>query len=198
MFVLEYCDDPNKPVLQAGNIKYESDFQQEYIDKLKEIDRFTYLIDMYTIMESCAEDLISIKIEDVNDFWKVNKALLNYVNAVYSYKEFVNSYDPPLREIKEKYYLHKKWYRFVCDYRNRVIHQSTIIKDYSPGSNEIYIDLDEVIERQNSLQKANSVKFKMVLEDLKGEAKIIKGRSYLSMKYVTQNKLYPKEWTVES
>ena len=76
MFVLEYCDDPNKPVLQAGNIKYESDFQQEYIDKLKEIDRFTYLIDMYTIMESLFVKLVVSKSDFYSYYIPTGKGLV--------------------------------------------------------------------------------------------------------------------------
>ena len=190
MFVLEFCDNPNNPILISGLVSYSDTFEYEFISRSKALDKFIYLVDMHRIIESCASELVNVSIDEIEEFWKINKCLMNYVNAVYSYKEFVNSYDPPLKKITEHYYHQKKWYRFVCDYRNRVIHQSTIIKDYCPGSKDIFVDLDEVIEIQegfqfkNDYQRKNSEKVKGVLEELKKESKVINGKNYLSMKYV--------------
>lgn len=190
MFVLKFCDNPNDPILIPGQVSYSDTFEDEFISQSKALDKFIYLVDMYRIIESCASDLVNVSIDETEEFWKINKLLLNYVNSVYSYKEFVNSYDPPLKKITEHYYKQKKWYRFVCDYRNRVIHQSIIIKDYCPESKDIFVDLDEVIEIQegfqfkNEHQQKNSEKFKDILEELKKESKVINGKNYLSMKYV--------------
>ncbi len=190
MFVLEFCDNPNNPILIPGQVSYSDTFEYEFISQSKALDKFIYLVDMYRIIESCASELVNVSIDETEEFWKINKFLLNYVNSIFSYKEFVNSYDPPLKKITEHYYQQKKWYRFVCEYRNRVIHQSTIIKDYCPGSKDIFVDLDDVIEIQegfqfkNDYQRKNSEKFKGILEELKKESKVRKGKNYLSMKYV--------------
>ncbi len=192
MFVLEYCNDPENADLHPGNQTFTDSFEKEFDKEINSLDRFIYLIDMFRIIESCSEDLVGVTINNMDEFWKINKCLLNYVNSVYSYKEFINSYDPPLKRITEDYYRSKKWYRFVCDYRNRVIHQSTIIKDYARGSMDIFVDLDEVIEIQESFhfekesQRRNSERFAAVLVEMKKEAKVMQGKHFLSMKYIAK------------
>lgn len=151
MYILEYCDDPERGALFDGRCSYDDSFSDKYIEHLKALDRFMYLADMYRITRSCAADLQELQGGDTVEFWMINKALLNYLNAVYSYKEYVNSYDPPLEEITDGYYYNRKWYRFVCDYRNRVIHQSTIIKDRSTKTGDVFIDLDEIIAVQEEV-----------------------------------------------
>lgn len=155
MFITEYCDDPDNIVcLDCGDHNYSDAIFDEYDSKLKILDRYMYLIDTYSIIMDCSCDLQNITPKSEDAFWRVNKYLLNYVNAVYCYREFVNSYDPPLNAITDKYYKDENgrfWYRFVCDYRNRVIHQSVILRDFAPGDGDVFIDLDELINEQNRI-----------------------------------------------
>lgn len=129
MFELEYCSNPEIGELHSSGIKFDYQYDVEFDSKLKTLDKFLFLVDMHTIIDSCAKDFLEITIDDFDEFWKINKRLLNFVNAVYGYKEYVNSYEPSLKSITEKYYNMKKWYRFLCDFRNYIIHQSIIIKD---------------------------------------------------------------------
>lgn len=151
MYVLEYCDNPENAELRDGHISYEDSFSDEYLARLRDLDRFMFLADMFRIMQSCTADFLELPDGKDVEFWQVNKSLINYLNAVYSYKEYVNSYDPPLKEITDGYYYEQKWYRFVCDYRNRVIHQSTILKDRNIKTGDVYIDLDDMVSIQQGV-----------------------------------------------
>lgn len=190
MFVLEYCCDPENRKLHPTFQSYDNSIEEEFEKKIQSLDKFEYLINMFLIIESCTIDLVNVSITTTDEFWRINKVLLNYVNAVYSYKEFINGSFPSLKIITEDYYENKKWYRFICDYRNRVIHQSTVIKDYNPGSNDIYVNLDEMIEVQKSLifekgiKRKSGEKFIAVLSSMKDEADLIDGKNYISMKYI--------------
>lgn len=193
MFYQEYCDEPEHGKLQPSGRHFNDSFQIEADQKLAGLDRFMYLADMFKIIEDCSHDFLSFETTQDIQFWKINKHLLNYVNAVYSLKEYVNSYAPPLTKVTEKYYQSEDWYRFICDYRNRIIHQSAIIKDVSPKSGDIFINLDELIQIQSKVvseskdnHKANAERFKTVLEGLLTSSLAIEGQRYLSMKSIIQ------------
>jgi hypothetical protein len=144
MFVLEYCDDPEKEEIKISGITYDDSIATKYEKACKTLENYIYLIDMFKIIHSCA-DLLSLNTMD-KDYWKVNKALLNYVNAIYSFKELADGFVPPISFITEKYYQKEKWYRFVCDFRNSVTHESVISKDYD--KDEAYVMLDKLIDIQ--------------------------------------------------
>lgn len=151
MYILEYCNDPEHADLKDGHRNFDDYFPLEFNNALNALDRFLYLTDMHRIIVSCASDFLHLQGGEEVEFWQINKYFLNYLNAVYSYKEFVNSYDPPLKEITDGYYYKRRWYRFICDYRNRVIHQSTIIKDRSNETGDVFINIDEIIEIQEAV-----------------------------------------------
>lgn len=157
MFVTEYCNDPNNiGILQTGTATYSDSISEEFDEKIRMMDRFLYLVDNYAIIRDCADDLKAIQPHNDERFWTVNKCLLNYVNAVFCYREFINNYDPPLTRIADQYYrfdFGKEWYRFVCELRNHVIHQSIIIRTYDPATGEIYIDLADLLEKQRKKTK---------------------------------------------
>ena len=145
MYILEYCNDPEHADLKDGHRNFDDNFPLEFNNALNALNRFLYLTDMHRIIVSCASDFLHLQGGEEVEFWQINKYFLNYLNAVYSYKEFVNSYDPPLKEITDGYYYKRRWYRFICDYRNRVIHQSTIIKDRSNETGDVFINIDEIM-----------------------------------------------------
>lgn len=151
MYILEYCNDPEHADLKDGHRNFDDNFPLEFNNALNALNRFLYLTDMHRIIVSCASDFLNLQGGEEVEFWQINKYFLNYLNAVYSYKEFVNSYDPPLKEITDGYYYKRRWYRFICDYRNRVIHQSTIIKDRSNETGDVFINIDEIIEIQEAV-----------------------------------------------
>ena len=147
----DYPEDQEYHPLKAGVKQYDDSISEQYLKALNALDRFTFLIDIYRIQESCTQALLTLRGGTNQEFWQLNLCLMNYLNAVYSYKEYINSYDPPLKRITENYYKNKKWYRFVCDYRNRVIHQSTFVKDWNKITGDIYIDLEEMICVQSNV-----------------------------------------------
>lgn len=155
MYKTKYTDNPgsNEELLPCS-CTHDDNFATDYETCLNNLDRFMFLVDMYRIVRSCTADLLALKSGQDTDFWYINKILINYLNAVFSYKEYVNSYEPPLKEITDDYYYNQKWYRFVCDYRNRVIHQSTIIRDRSVKTGDIFIDIDDMIRTQNDVLAA--------------------------------------------
>ena len=192
MYEVEYCNKPENGEIKSAHQQLDNCFCDGFHKKLKDLDRFIFLVDMHTIIESCAEDLKNIAIDDFDMFWKVNKRLLNYVNAVYGYKEYVNNYDPPLSVITESHYKQRKWYRFICDFRNYIIHQSIIIKDYRPADADIFINIEEIIDilaaypYPNGWQRQNAENFSKWLEILKADSVPIKDSHYLSMKYIVK------------
>lgn len=98
MYVLEYCNDPENAELKDGHRSFDDSFPSKFEATLNALDRFIYLTDMYRIITSCASDFLQLQGGEETEFWQINKCFLNYLNAVYSYKEFVNSYDPPLKK----------------------------------------------------------------------------------------------------
>ncbi len=116
-------------------ITYEDTFSEEFDSTLKKLDCFVYYAQLFQIVRSCKEELVSFSIWKKNDFWMANKYLLNYVNAVYSFREYtkdgVYSDHKTMVDIDKQYYERYKWYTFICNYRNRITHQSALIKDYA-------------------------------------------------------------------
>lgn len=164
----------------------------------------------FNVINSCSQDFLNIGEGGLTEFWEINKYFLNYLNAVYSYKEFINSYSPSIKDISNRYYYKQRWYRFVCDYRNRVIHQSTIIKNRNPSTGDIYIDYMEIrsiqekiiqslkiklineteIEKKDNIKKqlTNATRILTNWDNLIGKDPImIQGKPYKSMKEIIQN-----------
>lgn len=146
MITAPLADSSNDTCVSNANHDTLKDTINRTVDVL---DRFVYLVDIYRIIVDSTDEFMCYKVEQHRHFWKSIKYQLNYVNAVYSFKEYVlNCYgkDSTVAQIIKKYYEQANWYTFICNYRNRVIHQSALIKDYDLNSREIFIDLDELIE----------------------------------------------------
>ena len=96
-----------------------------------------------------------------------------------------------LKSITEKYYNQRRWYRFLCDFRNYIVHQSIIIKDYRPSNGDVFINIEEVAkllseyEYPKDWQRRNAEDFTKWLESFKEESLEIKDDHFLSMKNVT-------------
>lgn len=134
------------------NVRYDDSFLNEYCNKLEILDRFIYLLDMFKIIEDATTKIEQMTFSDDDNYWKISKCLLDYVNTIFSYKEYVRSFMPLKRNgnykmdnrVNDKYYKEENWYRFICEYRNRVIHHGTRINDYSLKKNEFYIIVDSL------------------------------------------------------
>lgn len=150
-----YCLNPDNPSsLSKSFITYPVEFSELYNKILDDFDQFIYLLDTYKILKDCFKDFITFKANSDENFWKINKLLFNYVNVVYIFKEFSNNYshEEELREIVNKYYNKNEWFKFICDYRNAVIHQFAIIKDIRENK-EFYLNIDELA---NILKKSSN------------------------------------------
>ena len=192
-----YCSEPEEGEIHSTGKQYNDCFSDEYEEMLEKLDKFVYLIDMYKIIEDCAADLENVHIDNKYEFWKANKCLLNYVNAVFSFKEFIRHNKPSVECISEPYWEKRGWYKNTCELRNRIIHQSTIIKDYHLRSGKIYINLDELIETQQEVMKTLKNKkredaeaFVKYLEDIRNKSEDIDGQYYLEMKYIAKQTNY--------
>ena len=156
-------------------------------------DNYIYLVILYRIIMDCYNDFNSFRVEYKNDFWKVNKYLLNYVNAIYSFKEYIkNCYGQTsdVYKIVDGYYQTTNWYTFLCNYRNRIIHQSAVIKDYDVKSGDAYIDFDDLIEltklhiKSSRTGEENGKKFIRFLERQYPKTKLNGDHHYMSAKRV--------------
>lgn len=151
-----YCLNPNDTSNPLNsNHTYSDEFPKLYNKILDNLDQFIYLLDTYTIIKDCFNDFSSFETNSNNEkFWKINKLLFNYVNSVYIFKEFANNYshDTELKIIINNYYKKDKWFRFICDYRNAVIHQFSIIKDIGKND-EYFLNIDELVKVLNKSSK---------------------------------------------
>lgn len=187
MFELEYCDDPEKGKLKNSGITYEDTFAKEFENACVVLDNFIYLLDMFKIIQSCSEDLVSVDTME-EEYWKVNKALLNYVNAIYSFKELADGFVPPIKPITEKYYHMEKWYRFVCDFRNSVVHESVISTEFN--KDDAFIKLDKLIDIQvhrkttKVSQEDNRKRQIAYMEEMKKNALVHEGKHYYGVKKI--------------
>lgn len=158
----------------GDSYKYSGNtFDDSALDTIKEIKRETdaliYFLVMYRVVKSSVLQHLSFSMKSMGDYWKSVEKLLNCLNAIYSFKEYIDSeycdrnkrnYDENVENIKEKYYKNYQWYTFACNYRNRIIHQAAFAKDFDPETGDTYIDLDEFREYLNNLLGPNSKKNK--------------------------------------
>lgn len=152
MYRVEYCDDPNNPILIKGEEEYGSDFEIEYEKNMDILDNFEALTMMYKIIELCKNELY-LALDDENTLWpEINKVWLNYLNSIYSCKEFISNYEPSLMDVHDKYYKKDGWYRFICDYRNKVVHSSEIIRERTLEKKEILVEYDGVHETKRKVR----------------------------------------------
>ncbi len=199
MYRLEFCDDPNNPKLFDGEIEYEDSFEQEFMKHMGVLDKYEGLTIMYRIVESCRQDLYYAFDNEERDWWEVNKAWLNYLNAIYSCKEFIGNYEPSIMEVHDKYYKKMGWYRFICDYRNIVIHSSELIVVCSDESKEFLVGYDKVQEVFRRIKSAKNTKEELkeikrfIIEELNTEIYTynLKG-AIKEEKYISVRKLADK------
>ena len=72
MFELEYCSNPEIGELHSSGIKFDYQYDVEFDSKLKTLDKFLFLVDMHTIIDSCAKDFLEITIDDFDEFYMQN------------------------------------------------------------------------------------------------------------------------------
>ena len=158
MFTVFYVDENDENAISTDNV-FEDSIETDVERRVNFFDRFIYLACMYRIIVDCSKDFEVFRVEKKQEFWRVNKYLLNYVNSIYSFKEYIrNCYgkDSSTYKIVDRYFEKGEWFTFICNYRNRIIHQSTVIKDYDMKTGEVYICLEELIDAAKQQMNENN------------------------------------------
>lgn len=90
----------------------------------------------------------------VDSFWVGNKFVLDYVNSVYNLKEYLENYDhvndynsPIYAPINTAYSDTNSWFRFICEFRNCLIHHSGLIKDIDMKG-KLWVSIDDFIDAE--------------------------------------------------
>lgn len=189
-----FYKDSNNEYLKSTDVILEDTIKQQIDHIVTNLDRFIYLANMYRILEDCFLDFRSFHIEKKQEFWKSNKYLLNYVNAVYSFKEYIGKCygnADNVYNIINKYYNNAEWFTFLCNYRNRIIHQSTVIKDYDQNG-AVYVKLEDLVEstkqqmKENRKGKDNAERFIAFVEGQFSNASIMENAHYLPVMQIIE------------
>ena len=152
MFITEYCDNPvnvKREQLRVGPGEYEDGIFTDYKRRLRILDKLLYLDDTFTIALDAGDSFVGSMPQGTTIFWEINKNLLNYVNAIFCLHEIINSYDSVIKSTTDVFWRKQNgrfWYRFVCEYRDCVVHHSIRIKKYFAANGDIIICIDELIE----------------------------------------------------
>lgn len=190
----------NGDLYEYGGNTYEDSVLDTIKGIKSETNALIYYLVMYRVVKSSVSQHISFSMKSMDDYWESVEKLLNCLNAIYSFKEYIDSeycdpnkdnYNENVRKIKEKYYQSFQWYTFACNYRNRIIHQAAFAKDFDPETGDTFIDLDEFHEYLEKLLGPISKKNKNTLRiirfvDQQMEYSLIKqdGHRCLPTKYV--------------
>lgn len=155
MFIEKFCPNPSiiktESDLDTGVRHYDDSILEEYESIATFIDKFIILADMIKIVESCSIDFLTHKLEYEQNFWLVNKLLLNYTNAAYSFQECASKFDTTVRRIFDKYMKSQLWSPFIISYRMLMVHHSDIMKYYDPTKNDVFICIEEEQKKINRL-----------------------------------------------
>lgn len=168
-------------------------FHDEFRQKCDIMDRFSFLNDVFWMMEKNSRELLDS--DNIDAFCEYDRRMLNFLNSAYFYKEFVKAfgkYNPSLKALLDDYYENKKYYRFLMEYRNTFTHHSVMPKERDLISGEWLIDIDALIraERENiDYKKKNGKKqkkeenvtspFMTLLEEFKQKSKKIEQEYYI-------------------
>ncbi len=168
MYFQEYCDEPQYGEIVQSGKTYEDSLSEQYENIIRNLDSYIFLMDAYKIIKSCYDDFLQYpeKKKDKVEFWKINKYLLNYLNAVYFYKEFVDDKDSPIKKISNSFYKNKQWYWFLCNFRNSAIHQGIIAREMLKKTGTCYIDLNEM----KKIQEKRIEDIKKMISDIENES----------------------------
>ena len=153
MYITQYCDNPinlKKEQLMAAPGEYPDSIFTDYRRRLRILDKLLYLDDTFTITLDAGDSFVSSMPQGTMVFWEINKNLLNYVNAIFCLHEIINSYNNNVVKSTADVFWKKQngrfWYRFMCEYRDCVVHHSIRINRYLPTNGDSIFCIDELIE----------------------------------------------------
>lgn len=138
---------------------------EEYNFACSHIDMFNLCLTFFENIKLSKKRLLDYKISNNDDYRKMFYELLDFLNSVYTYKEFLaNEKYPICKIIHESYYDFKKndkgnKYRFLLEYRNILIHDHIIPRFYTKDG--------DIVLNTNDLRKYfKYVKKKKYLDQL--------------------------------
>ena len=201
MYITQYCDDPNnvkQDQLMVAPGEYPDSIFTDYRRRLRIIDKLLYLDDTFTIALDAGDSFVGTIPQGTTVFWEINKNLLNYVNAIFCLHEIINSYNNNVINSTADVFWKKQngrfWYRFMCEYRDCVVHHSIRIKRFFPMNGDSKISIDELIEelgwliqdKQQAKYHNKLSAFQHLVERLEKKMKVIicDGERYCSMKEI--------------
>ena len=155
MYKIKYCDYPeNRDELKEAGYCFKQ--KDQLLEKKSLLDKYLDLPIINKIINSCSDDILTPPDNGKREYWEISKYTLNYLNAVYYYRcyleNFYNDKDKTIIKIDsvvKKLNLSNN-FRFICEYRNRTIHQSLVARYYKSVSGEAFFNLDTLIRKQNN------------------------------------------------
>ncbi len=127
---------------------------------IEKLDEFIYITTIFKALNSSKNEITNLKILNDFNFWNVYEKIVTFVSLVSIYKQAIETYYSDIKEvqeIKEHYYTDCKYFRFLCIYRNLIVHQLQFIRDYDKNTGDLYLDIDDIqnaiLNRHNELPK---------------------------------------------
>ena len=179
MFSQEYREPPDMEKQNKTEQEYDDSICEKYETVVEKLDNFIYLVDYYQMIEDSYNSYKECLNQNSIEFWKINKKQLDYLNAVYCYKEFISKKESSIEKEADKYYVNMHAYRFILDFRNLAVHHAVFAKEYSHKKKEAFV----LMERLLNIQEENLNYQKNKLE----EAKRKKWRTIISLEKKVSN-----------
>lgn len=129
IYISKEVPDSNQKFRREDLIDVEDnlsdDFYHVYRKKCDIMDNFSFINDMYWMIERASERLFDE--DSIGSFREYNRRLLSFLNTVYFFKEFVNNFgknNTAIQKVIDDYRDKKKAFRFLLELRNCFMHHS--------------------------------------------------------------------------
>lgn len=131
---------------------------KEYNEIQDNLDRYIFIMELGIIIDEQAKYVHDFKCKSNDCFMTSIQLLMNYLNTIYTLKEFSSSFkrNEKVNQIQNDFYKNNNWYRFTIEYRNCAIHSFSLPKYYNPDDGELVIQIDEIIRKQEFLYQNES------------------------------------------
>ncbi len=120
---------------------------------MDQLDRYVFLMELSVLVYEQGGRAFTFRCKKNDDFMQAIENVMNYLNTVYTVKEFAGSFprNDEVNSIQNTYYLNDLWYGFTLEYRNCAVHSFALPRSYNPEDGELVLIVDELINKQNEL-----------------------------------------------
>ena len=120
---------------------------------MDQLDRYIFLMELSILVLNQGEKAYVFKCKSNEDFMQSIEYIMNYLNTVYTIKEFASSFswEDEVNRIQNTYYKQNHWYKFTIEYRNCAVHSFALPRTYNPEDGELVINIDDLIAKQSVL-----------------------------------------------